>query len=291
MPTDITLAGDLGKPATTLIERISDAIGGIARPWQIKRIATAEGQAEVIRAEARLQISDLERRSMERLFREEARKQENIEAITAQALPLLADNSRPADLEDDWITKFFDECRSVSNEEMQAIWARLLSTEANSPSSISKRTIDVLASLDRKDAELFSKITQFSITDDNQLIAILDKDKPIYTDAGFDFSGLTQLADLGLVHCDFLGGFISTQSQERVEISYHGRKVGLTLPGPPYNFPLGNVRLTSAGAQIASTLPRLLNAQFFDYLLDAWANSNYNPKEVRVDGFVTTASK
>lgn len=291
MTTDVTLAGDLGKPATTLIERVSDAIGGIARPWQIKRIATAEAQAEVVRAEARLQISDLERRSMERLFREEAKKQENIESITAQAIPLLADNSKPSDLEDDWITKFFDECRSVSNQEMQAIWARLLSTEANSAGSVSKRTIDVLASLDKKDAELFSNLTQFSLTGNNQLVAILNKDKPIYSNAGFGFSGLTQLADLGLIDCDFLGGYLSTQAQERVEISYHERRALLKLPGPPYQFLIGNVRLTSAGAQIASTLPRLRNEQFFDYLLGAWAESKYEPQEITFSSFTSPMSK
>ena len=35
--------GDLSKPATVLIEKISDAIGGIFKPYQIKRIAKAEG--------------------------------------------------------------------------------------------------------------------------------------------------------------------------------------------------------------------------------------------------------
>ena len=39
--------GDLSKPATVLIERVSDAVGGIAKPWQIKRIAKAETKADL----------------------------------------------------------------------------------------------------------------------------------------------------------------------------------------------------------------------------------------------------
>jgi hypothetical protein len=39
--------GDLTKPATVLIEMISDAIGGVARPWQILRVARAEAEAQV----------------------------------------------------------------------------------------------------------------------------------------------------------------------------------------------------------------------------------------------------
>ncbi|HLL76618.1 MAG TPA: hypothetical protein VK421_15295 [Pyrinomonadaceae bacterium] len=40
--------GDLTKPATVLIEKISDAVGGVFRPYQIKRLAHAEAEAEKI---------------------------------------------------------------------------------------------------------------------------------------------------------------------------------------------------------------------------------------------------
>jgi hypothetical protein len=43
--------GDLAKPATVLIEKISDAVGGVFKPFQIVRVARAEAEAELIRAE------------------------------------------------------------------------------------------------------------------------------------------------------------------------------------------------------------------------------------------------
>ena len=86
--TSLTLAnlGELTKPATILIEKISDAVGGCFKPWQIKRVAQAEAAAEKTRAAARIEITELERRAMQRLFFEEAKKQDNIESITAKAL-------------------------------------------------------------------------------------------------------------------------------------------------------------------------------------------------------------
>ena len=33
--------GDLTKPATVLVEKISDAVGGLFKPWQIVRVANA----------------------------------------------------------------------------------------------------------------------------------------------------------------------------------------------------------------------------------------------------------
>ncbi len=36
--TSLVNIGELSKPATVLIEKISDAVGGIAKPWQIRRV-------------------------------------------------------------------------------------------------------------------------------------------------------------------------------------------------------------------------------------------------------------
>jgi len=125
--------GDLTKPATVLIEKISDAVGGIFQPYQIKRIALAEAEAGIIRAQGEIEVTDLQRRAMHRFIAEEGKKQENIESITYQAIPLLEDKSKPQQMNDDWIANFFDKCRIVSDEEMQRLWAKVLAGEANSP--------------------------------------------------------------------------------------------------------------------------------------------------------------
>src|SRR5207253_9454474 len=74
--------GELSKPATVLIEKISDAVGGIFKPYQIIRVAKAEAQADRVRAENQIEISDLHRRAFHRFLNEEAIKQNNIEQIT-----------------------------------------------------------------------------------------------------------------------------------------------------------------------------------------------------------------
>lgn len=148
--------GELSRPATVLVEKISDAIGGIAKPWQIIRVAKAEAVAKRIEAESQIEVSELQRRALRRFLHEEERKQRNIEAITENALPQLKDGANPAGIDDDWIANFFDKCRLVSDSEVQSLWARVLAGEANSPGSYSKRTIGILASLDKEEAELFT---------------------------------------------------------------------------------------------------------------------------------------
>ena len=77
--------GELSKPATVLIEKISDAVGGIAKPWQIKRVANAEAEAEKIKTLAQIEITDIQQRALVRMVREEGIQQENIESITEVA--------------------------------------------------------------------------------------------------------------------------------------------------------------------------------------------------------------
>src|ERR1700704_2211088 len=81
--------GDLSKPATVLVEKVCNAVGIIYEPTRIRRRAHADADAEKIKALAQVELRDVERRALERLVHQEARKQENIEAITAQAASAL----------------------------------------------------------------------------------------------------------------------------------------------------------------------------------------------------------
>ena len=153
--------GDVSKPATVLIEKIAEAVGAIYRPHQIKRVAEAEADADRTRAVAQLQISEMQRRAMHRMLQEEEAKQQNMESITEKAIPQIAENAKPENMQKDWITNFFDKSRLTSDEEMQKLWAAILAGEANSPGAYSKRTVNLISSLDKKDAELFRKLIGF----------------------------------------------------------------------------------------------------------------------------------
>src|SRR5258708_5040845 len=153
--------GDWSKPANTLIEKISDAIGGIAKPWQIKRVAEADAIANRIQTTAEIEKAERLQRAALRFLAEETKKQQNIESIISKALPEVSEQAKPEQIEDDWIANFFDKCRLISDDEMQKLWGKILAGEANSPRKCSKRTVNLLASLDKMDALLFSKLCSF----------------------------------------------------------------------------------------------------------------------------------
>ena len=187
-------AAGLTKPATVLVERVSDAVGGIAKPWQIQRVAEAKAKSEarnaLILAQSEIDVTDLQRRAAMRWIEEETKNQVNIESITGQALPLVNDDAEPERIEDDFLRNFFDKCRIVSDEQMQDIWARILAGEANNPGTFSRKTINILGDMDKKDAELFGQLCRFvwTIAIDTEPDRLLRR--PILAAARMDFRPL-----------------------------------------------------------------------------------------------------
>jgi Protein of unknown function (DUF2806) len=112
--------GELAKPVTVLVEKICNAVGVLWEPQQIKNVAKAQAEAELIKAEMQIELSDIQRRALRRLANEESKKQKNIEDITQRALPELKEDAQPEKLEDDWLVYFFDRCRLVSDQEMHS---------------------------------------------------------------------------------------------------------------------------------------------------------------------------
>src|SRR5882724_3148070 len=198
--------GELSKPATVLVEKISDAVGGIFKPYQIVRVAKAEAQADRARAEGQIEISDLQRRAFHRFLEEEAKKQKNIEDITQKALPLLNEDSKPNEIEDDWITNFFDRCRLISDEHMHVLWSKILAGEANTPGAYSKRTVNLLSTLDQYDAILFTQLCSFGLDIQGLTPLIYDESEKIYKKNGIDLGTIRHLEAIGLISYE-LNGF------------------------------------------------------------------------------------
>lgn len=275
-PDQLARLGDLSRPATVLVEKISDAIGGIFKPYQIRRVARAEADAELIRAATQIEITELQRRAVQRFLAEEARKQDNIETITTKALPDVSPEAKPENIEDDWIVNFFDKCRLISDDEMQVLWARILSGEANSPGKYSKRTVDLLASLDKSDAEAFSKLCSFGVFMGDVLPLIYDTDHQIYTGHGVTFLLLSHLDSIGLIQFGAVAGYMRRGLSQKGHIYYYGQPLYIEFPQPENNqMQLGHVLLTKAGQQLAPICASHARDGFVEYLKEKWRSLGY----------------
>ncbi|QDU04021.1 hypothetical protein V6x_37460 [Gimesia chilikensis] len=274
--------GDLSKPANTLIEKVSSAVGGLFAPWQIKRVAKAKAEAYLIDEKNQIEISDLHRRAMHRFVEEEAKRQQNMEEITKKSLAYLNEDSKPDQMEDDWITNFFDKSRIISDDDMQKLWSQVLAGEANSPGSFSKRTVNLLSDLDKKDAELFQTLCRFvwNFGDNQPLVPfVYDMSEEIYNKHGIDFESLTHLDSLGLISFHGLAGFLLNGLPKNLTAKYYDQKLSLILPKESENeIGIGSVILSQTGKELAKIALTVPVDDFFDSVRVKWIEFLPNQK-------------
>lgn len=261
--------GDLAKPATVLIEKISNAVGVLYEPRRVIKKAHADAEAEKIKALAGIELTEIEQRAIERHIKQESKKQENIEKITAQAAINLPPNAKPEEIEDDWITHFFDKCDKISNEQMQSIWSNLLSGEATQPGTYSKRTVDLVASMDRKDADLFTRFCQFTWMVGEPVPMIFDVTDEIYSSAGLTFSDLKHLDAIGLISFESVSGYAKKGVNQKGVVFYFGNPTFLKFPEETNNkFGIGQALFTQAGKELVAICNAVKNDKFVEYCID-----------------------
>ena len=269
---------NISKPASTLIKKISNAIGGIAEPGQIRRIAQAKADAAVIATKAEIQVTDLRKRAANRWLEEEAMRQKNIEEITAKALLQLKEEADPNKVEDDWIVNFFDKSRIISDDDMQNLWSRILAGEANAPGTYSRRTVNFLSDMDKQDAELFSMLCGFVWLVDGHLEPLIFKvNDQIYSDQGIMFDSLQHLDSIGLIKFADVGEYIEGDLPRIFEAHYDGTSLVLEMPDYRDSLRLGHAQLTRIGKELAPISGSCSVDGFRDYVKEMWAE--YSPKD------------
>lgn len=260
--------GDLAKPATVLIEKVSNAVGVLYEPRRIKNKAAAEAEARKIKALAHIELSEIEQRGIERLVHQEGRKQENIENITSKAVKELPPEAKTEELEEDWVAHFFDKCDNVSDESMQSLWSSLLAGEATKPGTYSKRTVDFVASMDKKDADLFTKFCQFTWMIGDPTPLVFNTDNEIYTKEGINFDALKHLDDIGLISFESTSGYRKMGFEKQAVFFYYGQPTLLEFPKDKDNeIQVGKVFFTQAGKELVNICGSSRNQDFYEYAI------------------------
>ena len=274
---DLINFGNLTKPADTLIKKISNAVGVLFEPRQIKRVAEAKAEAAKTEAQSEIEITDLHRRAARRWIGEEAQRQKNMESITAKALPQLSENATPSSVEDDWIVNFFEKSRIVSDNEMQELWSRVLAGEANAPGTYSKRTVTFLSDLDKGEAALFTKFCGFAWVIGNLVPLVFDVQAEIYNKRGINFSTLQHLDSIGLVKFENLTGFVRQDIPKILTVNYYGRPFNLEKSKDSgNNLEIGRTLFTRTGQELAPICGSKPVEGFFEYVKAQW--EQYLPK-------------
>lgn len=272
--------GDFAKPATLLVEKISNAIGRHYDPRQTVRMAEAQAKASrilaVSQANTEIEISELRKRAEYRAANEEMTRQRNIERITGKAAYRLTSEASPGNMDDDWITNLIEKIRNVSVEDMQNLWAGILAGEANNPGSFSRKTVNLVSDLDKGDAELFASLCRFVWFSSRAYPFVFDWNHEIYNQCGITFDSVSLLESLGMLRNGAPGMFLYPYMRNTVLFSYHDKEVKLTFP-QNHEFNAGYVEFTRAGQELLRIVEAPPVEGFFEYVYDRWASQSLVP--------------
>lgn len=275
----------LGEGAKAMT-KLGEIVGKFISPWLTRKQADADAYAdqkklEVIRNNPDMEIAyidgeinarqlsqkELAFRAEQRLIAESIRQETNIEKVLEYTKNELqsAESVSDESVDDDWIVRFFNIAKDISNEEMQYVWGRILAGEITSPKSFSLKTLDVIRNINADDAGNFQKIIPF-ITRQNSYYFI-SADNVILSKYGISFPDLLSLDECGLIN---VAGaqvltFQVTQNEyagiindETLIVVYGNENKDSTVRINIYG-------LTKAGKEIYQILPHSSNN---DYMID-----------------------
>lgn len=143
---------------------------------------------------------DLEDRTKERFLFQQAKKQLNIESITSIASEQLKneqaiDNSA---IDEDWINRFFNIAEDVSNEELQALWGKILAGEIKRPKSYSLRTLELIRNLHKEEADVITKVANFTLRI-NKDFGLFKGNNDILIKYGVTYNDIALLTEIGII--------------------------------------------------------------------------------------------
>jgi Protein of unknown function (DUF2806) len=216
-----------------------------------------------------------------RLVESEGIKQRNIEQIIAKANSELKEDAKPREIENDWLVNLLDKCNSISDPEMQTLWAKILASEANQKGSFSKRTVNSIASLDKNDAEMFTKLCGFCWSIGSLTPLIFNHMSSFYKDNGLSFAFLSHLDSIGLISFSALSGFSRTFENRVFSVNYFGTFVNLQIPEPnTSSIDFGKVRFTKIGQELSAICVATPIAGFVDEVIGDWKSKGYVAEKV-----------
>lgn len=251
--------------------KLADAIIG---PKRIEAVGIANAKAALTTAQTNAEIERIRVETGNYVLANEMRKTVNREAIMVEAQKALPPPDEPVSdepISKDFLPNVFDKFDGISDPEIQKIIGRLIAGEVVKPGSYSRRTISVLHDLESSDFATFTKACRFLwVIAKTGVPLVFDMADKIYADAGLSFADITHLESLGLINLMTFGGYnLSMKVTGSVVLTYGNKLFFAKIPDNKI-IPLGTVKFTAAGLQLAGLTQARIVPGFEDYVIEKY---------------------
>jgi hypothetical protein len=265
--------GSLYEPVARVRDAKADRAVAIERMQTLiditqKRIELTELRRRLGVDQERLQDSQIDRALSylaEDLVRTQRNRESTIEAVAIELNSSHPERDTDAEIDDDWLTKFWKLAENISHEAIKSFFARLLVREASKPGTISPLTLNVLSTLMPQIARRFEHFCRLSIRSENDVYVIHPEVFPFQNIGplekfGVSLDDLYEFESFGLLRSaeTIMLNFGKDEGVAPTPINYAG------IPGTLnfYGHQLRLLKFTRAGAELRELLPLLPRPEY-----------------------------
>ena len=238
----------------------------------------------------------LEERTRQRVDFQEAKKQLNVESVTAFAAEELRNEGAVTNepLDDDWTSRFFRIAEDISNEEMQALWGKILAGEIKQPKSYSLRTLELVRNLSKREADVFNRVANFAIkSGDGNYIFKGDNEDHLAKTYGIGYSEIALLKELGLIQSgEMLSRQFLQQAVDHQQVLVSGNIViiiKIKANSPTIFMPIDV--FSTIGNELLTLLKPKAPFEYLTYIANSIKNENVEVKYAHIlkyeEGMIT----
>jgi len=190
------------------------------------------------------------------------------------------DKANDIKMDNDFFWNTIDHAKTISNEEMQELVAKIIAGEYNLPGTYSMSTLQTLKMLGKHELELFVKMCSLCINMEqipDELFSLPDSIKSLMNSLSIDFESLQSLQNLGLFLPNSMTRILENPEKKNFALNYFGATIQFK-PTHETNFIInlpGYYALSNTGKQILKHLKPEFREEFHIWLKTNYKVPNY----------------
>lgn len=183
-------------------------------------------------------------------------------------------------MDNDFFWNTIEHAKTVSNNEMQELIAKIIAGEYNKPGSYAMSTLHTIKILGKNELELFERMCGLVINDDyvpKSLFSLPEDVKSLMRKLNIDFGSLQILQNLGLFLPNEMSRSIENPLKQKYAVSYFGKQI-VFEPSNETNHIIkvpGFFELSITGKELIQHLEPKFNIDYFNWLKSSYKIPNY----------------
>ena len=195
------------------------------------------------------------------------------------------EKSNDIEMDNDFFWNAIEHSKSISNDEMQELIAKIIAEEYNKQGTYSMSTLACLKTLGKTELTLIEQLATLCISNyqiPKEIFSLPESIKKIMSELKFDFGKLQTLQSLGLVLPNEMTQIIENPLKQNFSVSYFDKQIIYK----PSNETIVSINLSgyfqfsNNGQQILNHLSPVYNENYFIWLKENYKINNYDVQNI-----------